>query len=174
MTQENQSENQKEKKKNPLLNLLVFVITGMAIFLFVQQLKIQDLANKVSPSTPNVKVGNDQSPYYPKAKESFSIVEYPFGDFTVNLSRPSGPQRFLKVEMVFLMETPTNDKLREIINNQPTLRDEVINIFNNTSPKDILKLEGREVIKDILQKHINHKLQTDKVRRILFTRFLVS
>lgn len=163
-----------KKDKNPLLTILVVMITIGAGFLLIKQFQIQEQVDKMVEQ-PETKIDtNVVSPYYPKAKENYSIVEYPFGDFTANLAHSSGPQRFLNVRMVFLMETPTNDKLREIINNAPTLRDEIINIFNTTEARDVLKLEGREVLKNLLEKHINHKLKTDQVRRILFTQFLVK
>lgn len=163
-----------KKVKNPFLTILVLIITVVSFLLLFKQLEIQKEAEKLSEDVSVVPEGVVTSPYYPKAKENFSIVEYPFGNFTANLARPSGPQRFLKVTMVLLVETPTNDKLKEIINNTPTLRDEIINIFNTTTPNDVLKLEGREVMKNLLLKHINHKLKTDTIKGILFTQFLVS
>jgi len=164
----------KEQGKNPFLMILLSTMTIGACLLIYKQFEIQRIAysitNKYSSLDDNILV----SPYFPKAKENFSIMEYPFGYFSVNLARPSGPQRFLKVKMIFLVETPTNDKLKEIINNTPTLRNEIINIINTTEPKEVLKLEGRQVLKDLLEKHINQKMKNDKVRKILFTQFLVS
>lgn len=115
-----------------------------------------------------------RSPHLPKAKENFTIVEYPFGDFQVNLARPSGPQRFIKLNLTLLVETPLTKNLAEIINKTPTLRDEIISILNKKTPQDILKLEGREVLKNILKQHLNSKLKDDKIKRILFTKFTVS
>lgn len=163
-----------KKVKNPLLTILVMIITALAFYLLFKQFEIQKVAEKLYEQPSSTPQGIANSPYYPKAKENFSIVEYPFGRFTANLARPSGPQRFLKVTMVLLVETPTNDKLKEIINNTPTLRDEIINIFNTATPRDVLKLEGREVMKNLILQHINNKLKMDTIKGILFTQFLVN
>lgn len=163
-----------KKVKNPLLTILVVIITILAFSLLFKQFEIQREAEKLFEQPSSAPQGTVTSPYFPKAKENFTVVEYPFGRFTANLARPSGPQRFLKVTMVLLVETPTNDKLKEIINNTPTLRDEIINIFNSTTPRDILKLEGREVMKNLILQHINNKLKTETIKGILFTQFVVN
>ncbi len=160
--------------KNPLLAILIIINTLIAVFLLFNQYSINDEVDKsTTKSSPPVQKPI-QSPYIPKAPEGKKIVEYPFGDFAINLARPSGPQRFIKISITLLVQTPIDKDLTEIINKTPTLRDEIISIFNNQTPQDILKLEGRGVLKNILQKHINSQLKDDEILRILFTKFTVS
>ena len=100
--------------------------------------------------------------------------EFPIETLTVNLARPSGPQRFITLSMVLILETPQDKPTDEMTNKIPTFRDEIIDILNTKTPQEILKLEGREVLKNIIKNHLNQSLKTDKVRRILFTQFKVS
>ena len=162
-------------EKNPLLFLLIIINTIFVVYILTRQMNMVDQVSKLTASESRVVMDEGfRSPHLPKAKENFTIVEYPFGDFQVNLARPSGPQRFIKLKLTLLVETPLTKNLSEIINKTPSLRDEIIGILNKKTPQDILKLEGREVLKNILKEHMNSKLKDDKIRRILFTRFTVS
>jgi len=165
----------KKSEKNPILTILLIFNTSIVCFLLYNQYAIQDSVNSLTNENTVAHLGNDpELPFYPKAEQGRKIIEFPFGKFTTNLARESGPQRFMNLDITLLIESPIKSSLEEIQNLTPTLRDEVISILNNLEPKDVLKLEGREVLKDLLKKHINHKLKTDNVRRILFTKFKVS
>jgi flagellar basal body-associated protein FliL len=164
----------KKPDKNPLLLILVMINTVIVVFVLMKQLSIDSTVDKLTVRVSSAGQDSVKSPYFPKAKDNFTIVEYPFGNFTANLARPSGPQRFIKLKLTLLVETPLTNNLAEIINKTPTLRDQIIGILNTKEPKDILKLEGREVLKNILEEHINSKLKDDKVRDVLFTQFTVN
>ena len=162
-------------EKNPLLFLLILINTIFMVFIMMRQMSITEKVSELTATESTSSVSEDfRSPHIPKAKENFAIVEYPFGDFQVNLARPSGPQRFIKLKITLLVETPLTKNLAEIINKTPTLRDDIIGILNKKTPQDILKLEGREVLKNVLKEHLNQNLNDDKIKRILFTRFTVS
>lgn len=160
--------------KNPLLAIIVIVNTILGVYILAKQYAYDDkvietISQSSSPSEAPIK-----SPYIPEPKEGHKIVEYPFGDFSINLARPSGPQRFIKVSITLLVETPANKNLTEIINKTPALRDEIIDIFNTKTPREVLKLEGRAVLKNLLLEHFNRKLKDDHIIRVLFTKFTVS
>lgn len=164
-------------EKNPLLFLLVVINTIFIVFIMTRQMSITEKVSQMTAKETQVAVESGdsfQSPHLPKPKDNYTIVEYPFGDFQVNLARPRGPQRFIKLNITLIVETPLTKNLSEIINKSPTLRDEIISILNKKTPQDILKLEGREVLKNILKEHMNSKLKDDQIKRILFTRFTVS
>ncbi len=169
-----ESKDPAKEGKNPLLFLLVLINTGFIGFIFYQQSQlgreVDTLTKKSSYSTDTTKL----LPHIPKPSDGHVISTHEFGDFSVNLARPNGPQRFIKLSLTFIVETPTNNKLKEILNKSSDLRDEIITILNKLTPRDVLKREGREVLKNILKDHINGRLKDDKVRRILFTRFTVS
>ncbi|MCF8060074.1 MAG: flagellar basal body-associated FliL family protein [Bacteriovoracaceae bacterium] len=163
-----------KNEKNPLLLILIIINSIVVVFILVKQFSIDETVEKMTIVETAVSGDSFKSPHFPEAKESYTIVEYPFGNFTANLARPSGPQRFIKLTLTLLVETPLNNNLSEIINKTPSLRDEIISILNTTKPKDVLKLEGREVLKNILKEHINGKLKDDNVKRVLFTQFTIS
>lgn len=162
-------------KKNPILTIFLIINTSIVCFLLYKQYSIQDSVKKLTDkSSVSLLTSDNELPFYPKAERGRKIIEFPFGIFTTNLARVSGPQRFMNLDITLLIESPIKSSLEEIQNLTPSLRDEVISILNNLEPKDVLKLEGREVLKDLLKNHINNKLKTDKVRRVLFTKFKVS
>lgn len=162
--------------KNPLLFTLVLINTFVVGFLFIQQNKLTNSANQVSkeqmePVSPS---SSGQNKFELVPKTGNIIQEFPIKAITANLARSNGPQRFISLTMVFILETPSEEATDEMSNKIPTFRDEIIDILNTRSPEDVLKLEGRGVLKDLIKKHLNQKLKTDKVRRILFTQFKVS
>ena len=163
-----------EAPKNPLLFILVVVNSLVAFYLLSNQYDYEDKVNKLVDQSASAAEKSFESPYIPKPKEGSNIAEYPFGNFSINLARPSGPQRFIKVDITFIVETPADNDLTEIINKTPGLRDEIIGIFNNQTPRDVLKLEGRSVLKNLLKNHINRQLKDDEVLKVLFTKFTVS
>ncbi|MEC7277630.1 MAG: flagellar basal body-associated FliL family protein [Bdellovibrionota bacterium] len=162
--------------KNPLLVLLVLVNTIGALYLLQKQFSYQsEVDTAITKSKEGASPDSAKTlPHIPKAKAEHKIVEYPFGDFSVNLARPSGPQRFIKVTITLLVETPLKNDLTEIINKAPSLRDDIIALFNNQSPEEVLKLEGRSVLKNKIKEVINSALKDDEVLQVLFTKFMIS
>ncbi len=165
-----------ENKKNPLLFILVIINTVFVGFLFMKQGELSELADEVlSEQTKTIspeKQGQNHFEITPG--EGNIIQEFPIDPITANLARPDGPQRFLSLTMVLVLETPQAQALDELTNKLPTFRDEIIDILNTHTPAQVLKLEGREVLKNLIKKHLNQSLKSDKVRRILFTQFKVS
>ena len=161
-------------KKNPLLALLVVVNTAFIAFIFFKQISINDQVDAITAPKSTGVSSNDSLPYLPKAKAGSLIKKYPFGKFTANLARPSGPQRYITLEVVLYLETLSSAPLLEIENKKPDLRDEIISILNTKTPKELLKLEGRGILKNLLKNHLNGQLNSDIVKEILFVKFLVN
>lgn len=168
------SESDPKKKSNPLLFLLVLVNTGFILFILTQQLKLGDEVDKLTKKSSNFSSTANLLPHLPKPGENKVISNYDMGDFSANLARQSGPQRFLKASIILIIETPRNNKLLETINKSSSIRDEIIALLNKQSPRDVLKLEGREVLKNTIKGHLNKIMKDDQVRRILFTKFTVN
>jgi len=164
------------EKSSPLLITLVIINTIFVGYLLYQQTRLTDITDSVisdkAKVIPTSKDGQNQFEVIPD--DGNLIQEFPIETITANLSRPSGPQRFITISMVFIIETPQDQATDEMTNKTPAFRDEIIDILNTQSPQDILKLEGREVLKNLLKNHLNQNLKADKVRRILFTQFKVS
>lgn len=168
------SDSESKKNKNPLLFLLVLINTGFILFILGQQFKLGDEVDKLTRKESNFPSEAKLLPHLPKPSENKVISNYELGDFSANLARPSGPQRFLKTTIILIIETPKNNKLLETINKSSSIRDEVIALLNKQTPRDVLKLEGRDVLKNIIKTHLNKLLKEDQVRRILFTKFTVN
>ena len=165
-----------ENKSTPLLLTLVLFNTIFVGYLLYQQSQLASEADKLIAKkmavTPEDKDGQNQ--FDIKPKDGFIIQEFPMQTVTANLARPDGAQRFITLTMVFILETPQDKPTDELTNKIPTFRDEIIDILNTHTPSQVLKLEGREVLKNLLKGHLNRELKNDKVRRILFTQFKVS
>lgn len=163
-----------ESKKNPLLALLVIINTFFMAFIFFKQMSITEVVDKITSKAPVTSSMKDELPYLPKAKAGSIIKKYSFGSFTANLARPSGPQRYITLDIVLYLETLSSSPLLEMENKKPDLRDEVIAILNTKTPKEVLKLEGRGILKSLLKNHLNGSLKSDQVKDILFVKFLVN
>lgn len=164
-------------KKNPLLVILVFINTIVIAYLLIYQMNLSELSNQVTSdrmSIPNEEVDEGQNKHVINIKEGHILNEFPIEPITANLARPDGPQRFINLSIVLVVETTQKKPLEEILNKLPTFRDDIIAILNTLSPHDVLKLEGREVLKNKLKKHINQNLKRDEVKQLLFTAFKVS
>lgn len=148
--------------------------TGFIVFILLQQLQLGEEVDKLTQKNYDQSASTELLPHLPKASENKVISNFELGEFSANLARPSGPQRFLKATIILIMETPRNNKLLETINKSSSIRDEVISMLNKQTPQDVLKLEGREVLKNKLKSHLNKILNDDQVKRILFTRFVVN
>ncbi len=175
--EENKEINENEESKsNPLLFFLVVINTIFVGYLLFQQSKLSSEADEILAKQSAVIPAetNGQNQFDLKPKDGFIIQEFPIETFTANLARPDGPQRFITVTMVLILETPQDKPTDELTNKVPTFRDEIIDILNTHTPDQVLKLEGREVLKNLLKTHFNQELKNDKVRRILFTQFKVS
>ena len=172
----NSSNKEEENKSNPLLLTLVLFNTIFVGYLLYQQSQLTSEADKLiakkTAIIPEQKDGQNQ--FDIKPKDGFIIQEFPMQTVTANLARPDGAQRFITLTMVFILETPQDKPTDELTNKIPTFRDEIIDILNTHTPAQVLKLEGREVLKNLLKGHLNRELKNDKVRRILFTQFKVS
>lgn len=162
--------------RNPLLFTLVVINTFVVGFLFIQQSKLTNLANQVvqEQTSPASSPTPEQNEFKLNPKVGNIIQEFPIQAITANLARPHGPQRFVTLKIVFILETPVGEATDEMTNKMPTFRDEIIDMLNTRKPEDVLKLEGRGVLKDLIERHLNQKLKRDKIRKILFTQFKVS
>lgn len=161
-------------QKNPLIFLIIVINLGITLFLLINQLKLDSDTQKIIDQGMPVPRTENPLPYNLVAQEGNSIQEYEMNDFSANLLRKSGPQRYLKMGMTLMVETSTKLALTEMANKTPDLRDEIISIINDTEAKDVLKLEGRSVFKNKLIRELNLKLKDDKVRSILFTQFTIK
>ncbi|MAE22088.1 MAG: hypothetical protein CMK92_06620 [Pseudomonas sp.] len=164
-------------KKNPLLAILVILNTIVIAYLLIYQMNLSELSNEIASerlSNPSEETSEGQNKHEINIKEGHILNEFPIEPITANLARPDGPQRFINISIVLVVETTQNKPLEEILNKLPTFRDDIIAILNTLSPRDVLKLEGREVLKNILKKHINQNLKRDEVKQLLFTAFKVS
>ena len=130
-----------------------------------------ELITKGKGSAPS---NTRELPYLPKAKSGSVIKEFNFGKFTANLAKSDGPQRYITIEVVLYIETLAGAALLEIENKKPNLRDEIISILNTRTPQEVLKLEGRGILKSLLKNHLNNDLKSDQVKELLFTKFMVN
>ena len=164
-----------QEKKNPLLALLIVINTAIVAIILFRQMGMSERVEKLTSSATTINTSSENTlPYIPKAKPGSTIREYPFGKFTANLAKPSGPQRYITLEIVLYLETLSSKPLLEIENKKPGLRDEIISILNTRTPEEVLKLEGRGILKNLLKNHLNNQMKSDQVKELLFVNFLVN
>jgi len=160
-------------KKNPILIVLVILNTLGVLLLILSQNRLDEKMIAVSQEYAETKVEPVEI-VKKKIKEGHILSEIKLPPIAANLAKISGPQRYVKINIVFEMETPSQAQNLEIISKMPTIRDEIIRYLNRKTQQDVLKHAGKEVIKNDIIDFSNKLLSRDHVLDIYFTRFEVN
>jgi flagellar FliL protein len=93
--------------------------------------------------------------------------------FTVNLQSPgSANPRFARVNLT--IEVSSEDTEKEVNQKMPQVRNTVIDLINSKTPADVKEVEGKNHLKEQIQKALNAFLVTGKVKGVYFTSFVVN
>jgi flagellar FliL protein len=93
--------------------------------------------------------------------------------FTVNLlTAGSVTPKFARVQMT--VEVAAADTEEELKQKMPQVRNTIIDLINSKKPDDVKDLEGKNHLREQVQRALNSFLLTGKVKGVYFTSFLVS
>jgi len=164
--------------KNPLLLIITLVnAILMAVIAFLQWQNHQTLKNQesikdvVAAEMKKMKESEDQEAETGEAKEEDGIL-FPLSPFTANLAQGDGPRRYLRLKAV--LKFSKTSKESEFRARKAQIRDTVITIINSKRPTDVLKLEGKNNLKEELKAAINTYLIDGSVIDIYYTQFQVN
>ncbi len=174
---EAQPTNQGSNSKNPLLTILVLlntVVTGAVGFLFYQN--HQQTASR--PSVSDIVKAEMQEMAMESegaetgmAKEEDGIL-FPLEGFTANLAQGDGPRRFVRLSAVLKFSRSSSEE--EFKSRKPQIRDAIISTLNSKRPEDLLKLEGKNYLKEEIKAAINSFLVDGAVIDVYYIGFQVN
>jgi flagellar protein FliL len=182
MAEENkagQVESPNPSQKNPLLMILMIVnIAAMGVVAFFQyrfmemEAKRPDLTQLLkerdAAKTAEGEAGAEQKPVETIKKENL----LPLDSFTVNLAQGDGPRRYVRMDAVLKMSDDA--KAAEFEARKPQIRDTVISILNTKRPDDLLKKEGKNLLKEEMKASINSFLIDGRVEDIYYISFQIN
>lgn len=163
--------------KNPLLTILVLVntivISAVAFFQFQMHQKISSepsIHDVVSAEMKKME-GEDAQEETGEAAEEDGIL-FPLEGFTANLAQGDGPRRFLRLTAVLKFSKDSNEE--EFKARKPQIRDTIISLLNSKRPEDLLKIEGKNFLKEELKSAINSFLVDGNIVDIFYVGFQIN
>lgn len=166
--------------KNPLLTILMVLnIAAMGTVAFFQY-RFMDMEAKRPDLTQLLKEQkNPESSASPEAEGEQKTEEVvkkenllTLDSFTVNLAQGDGPRRYVRLDAVLKMSEDA--KAPEFEARKPQIRDTIISILNTKRADDLLKKEGKNILKDEIKASINSFLVDGKVEDIYYISFQIN
>ena len=183
MAEEEKAEFKEENKdssgKNPLLTILILlnlvVLGGVGYFQWISfqklstQPSVQDVVKaEMKKIIQDEEEGNGNAG---TAIEEDGIL-FPLDGFTANLAQGDGPRRYLRLRAV--LKFGKNSSEEEFKARKPQIRDTIISIINSKRPEDLLKLEGKNFLKEEIKAAINSFLIDGKVVDVYYVSFQIN
>lgn len=177
MADEKDSESFQSKSgpgKNPLIAVLMLLnIVFMGVIVYMQYVGHQKLA-----STPSVQdiVRDEMKAAMDTGEETGEAIDqdgilFPLEGFAANLAQGDGPRRYLRMNAVLKFSKSSNEE--EFKARKPQIRDTIISIVNSKRPTDLLKLEGKNFLKEEIKSSINSFLVDGQVVDMFYVSFQV-
>lgn len=164
--------------KNPLLTILMIVnIAAMGTVAFFQW-KFMEMEAKRPDLTQLLKeqkepaasdeASGEQKPTEIVKKENLLTLD----SFTVNLAQGEGPRRYVRLDAVLKMSDDA--KAPEFEARKPQIRDSIISILNTKRAEDLLKKEGKSLLKEEIKASINSFLVDGRVEDVYYISFQIN
>lgn len=97
---------------------------------------------------------------------------FPLDSFTANLAQGDGPRRFIRLDTVLKFAANSNEE--EYKNRKPQIRDTIISLLNSKRPEDLLKVEGKNFLKEEVRAAINSFLVEGRVIDVYYVGFQIN
>lgn len=161
--------------KNPLLTVaLLLNIALMGVIAFFQYQSHVKLSSQ--PSVEDIvkaQMGNAESEEISTGEAAEETGRlFPLDSFTANLSQGDGPQRFIRLNAVLKLSADSSEE--EYKARKPQIRDSIISILNSKRPADLLKVQGKEYLKEEIKSSINSYLVSGKVLDVYYVGFQIN
>jgi flagellar protein FliL len=164
-------------QKNPLLTVILLLNTvlvgAVGFFQYTIHQKASGQASvqgliKAEMAKNQVDQSDDQSGM---AREENGIL-FPLDGFTANLAQGDGPRRFVRLQTVLKFSKESNEE--EFNGRKPQIRDAIISTLNSKRPEDLLKLEGKNYLKEEIKAAINNFLVDGEVIDVFYVGFQIN
>ncbi|OUR98643.1 hypothetical protein A9Q84_04295 [Halobacteriovorax marinus] len=164
--------------KNPLLTVVMVLQLGlMGTIAYFQYMNHQKLAatetimDVVKKDIEQKASGVDESSETGEAREEDGIL-FPLDNFTANLAQGDGPRRFVRLNAVLKFNKDSSEE--EFKARKPQVRDTIISILNSKRAEDLLKIEGKNYLKEEIKAAINSFLVDGKVIDVFYVSFQIN
>lgn len=162
----------KPKGSNPLLTILLLVNCAlMGTVAYFQWQAHQKWSSQSSVSDISKAMEGDATAEGAIADSKPKFLK-DLDPFTVNLAQGDGPRRFARVSMVLTFDEQVNDNVFKPL--EPRVRDSIINLLNSKRPEDLLKEEGKSILKEEIKSAINSFLLEGNVTDIYYVNFQIN
>jgi flagellar FliL protein len=105
-----------------------------------------------------------------EAKQEDGIL-FPLDSFTANLAQGDGPRRYVRLNAVLKFSKDSNEEEFKV--RKPQIRDTIISILNSKRPEDLLKVEGKNYLKEEIKAAINTFLVDGQVIDLYYVGFQI-
>lgn len=163
--------------KNPLVAILLIVnIVAMSVVAFMQYRFMQleasrpDLTQLLKEKSGSL--GSDAEGEQKKVEVVKKENLLPLETFTVNLQQGDGPRRFARMDAVLKMSDDA--KAAEFEARKPQIRDTIIGVLNTKRPEELLRREGKELLKEEIKGAINAFLIDGRVEDVYYIGFQIN
>lgn len=165
----------KVSKGNPLLTILVVVNTvaalGVAYFQYSMHQKFATQPSVADIVKAELKKNEEIETNTGAAQEEDGIL-FPLESFTANLAQGDGPRRFVRLNPVLKFSRSSSEE--EFKARKPQIRDAIISTLNSKRPEDLLKLEGKNYLKEEIKAAINSFLVDGHVVDVFYVSFQIN
>jgi flagellar FliL protein len=179
--EEVQRELQKESApagKNPLLTVVMLLNTalmaGVAYLQFENHKKITEQLTTIDihKSSEKLPVAEGEEEIDTGEAQEEDGILHPLDNFTANLAQGDGPRRFVRMSTVLKFSKDSSEE--EFKAREPQIRDAIISTLNSKRPNDLLKVEGKNFLKEEIKASINTFLVDGKVIDVFYISFQIN
>ena len=164
--------------KNPLLTIVM--ILNLALMGGVAFMQLQTHKKLTANMSEMDLIRADLAKASDEEKEDKAAVEpkedkgnlLPLDGFTANLAQGDGPRRFIRLNAVLKLSSDAKDD--EYKARKPQIRDAIISILNAKRPEDLLKVQGKQHLKEEIKAAINTFLVEGRVLDVYYVGFQVN
>ncbi|MBF0314024.1 MAG: flagellar basal body-associated FliL family protein [Oligoflexia bacterium] len=169
-----------------LLNLLVMGGVGFLQFQFHSKMKqesqIKDVVKAQMKEDADAKSEADEAAKGEKKGEKAALVVMkadhsqgyllPLEGFTANLAQGDGPKRYARITLV--LKFSPDSKEEEFKARQPQIRDAIIALLNAKRAEDLVKVEGKNYLKEEVKAAINAFLIDGTLEDVYYIGFVIN
>ena len=164
--------------KNPLLTILILLnailLGGVGYFQWISFQKISEQPSIHDVVKAEMKILVDEQEQGGATGEAIEEdgILFPLDGFTANLAQGDGARRYLRLRAVLKFSKDSSEE--EFKSRKPQIRDSIISIINAKRPEDLLKLEGKNFLKEEIKASINSFLVDGNIIDIYYVGFQIN
>ncbi len=162
--------------KNPLLTIvLILNMVLMVVIIYLQYVGHQKISNM--PSVQDIVISQMKELQQSADEDTGEGIKddgilFNLEGFVANLAQGDGPRRYLRMNLVLKFSKDSNEE--EFKARKPQIRDAIIGIVNSKRPEDLLKLEGKNFLKEEIKAAINTFLVDAKAVDVYYIDFQIN